>query len=55
MRKMASVSAILHNLCSDSGKGTQVLYRPSNKRSTLRDPENTFHTNASSGGFSFLK
>ena len=35
-------------------KGTQVLYSTSNKRGTLCDPDNTFHTNASSGRFSFL-
>ena len=28
------------------GKGTQVLYSTSNKRSTLCDPDNTIHTNA---------
>ena len=50
---MASVSAILHNL--GLGKGTQVLYSTPNKRSTLCNPDNTFHTNAFSGGFSFLK
>ena len=37
------------------GKGTQVLYSTSNQRSTLCDPDNTFHTNAVSGRFSFLK
>ena len=37
------------------GKGTQVLYSTSNKRSTLCDPDNTFHANAFSGRFSFLK
>ena len=36
------------------GKGTQVLYSTSNKRGTLCDPDNTFHTNAFSGRFSFL-
>ena len=40
----ASVSAILQ----------QVLYSTSNKRNTLCDPDNTFHTNAFSGRFSFL-
>ena len=39
----------------DLGKGTQVLYSTSNKRSTLCDPDNTLHTNAFSGRFSFLK
>ena len=37
------------------GKGTQVLYTTSNGRSTLCDPDNTFHANAFSGRFSFLK
>ena len=37
------------------GKGTQVLYSAPNKRSSLCDPDNTFHTNAFSGRFSFLK
>ena len=37
------------------GMGTQVLYSTSNKRSNLCNPDNTFHTNAFSGRFSFLK
>ena len=37
------------------GKGTQVLYSTSNNCSTLCDPDNTFHTNAFSGRFSFLE
>ena len=41
--------------CLGLGKGMQVLYSTSNKRSTLCDPNNTFHTNAFSGRFSFLK
>ena len=36
------------------GKRTQMLYSTPNKRSTLCDPDNTFHTNAFSGRFSFL-
>ena len=36
------------------GKRTQVLHNTSNKRSTLCDPDNTFHTNAFSSCFSFL-
>ena len=36
------------------GKGTQVLYSTSNKRSTLCDPDTTFHTNAFSGRFSLF-
>ena len=36
------------------GKRTQVLCSTSNKRSALCDPDNTFHTNAFSGRFSFL-
>ena len=37
------------------GKGTQVLCSTSNKRNTLGDQDNTFHTKAFSGRFSFLK
>ena len=37
------------------GKGTQVLYSTSNKRGTLCDPDNTFHTNAFSGSFLVLE
>ena len=36
------------------GKRTQVLHSTPNKKSTLCDPDNTFHTNAFSGRFSFL-
>ena len=49
---MASVSAILHHLFSDSER---ELCSTSNKRNTLGDQDNTFHTKAFSGRFSFLK
>ena len=49
---MDSVSAMLHNLLSDSEKERRccTAYRTR----TLCDQDNTFHTNAFSGRFSFL-
>ena len=54
-KMMASVSATLHNLFSDSERERRCCTARRNKRSTLCDPDNTFHTNAFSSRFSFLK
>ena len=50
---MDSVSAMLHNLFSDSERERRCC-TAHRTRSTLCDPENTFHTNAFSGRISFL-
>ena len=50
---MAPASAMLHNLFSERERRCCTAHRT--KISTLCDPDNTFHTNAFSGRFSFLK
>ena len=51
---MASLSAMLHNLFSDSDRERQCCTAHLT-RSTLCDPDNILHTNAFRGRFSFLK
>ena len=54
LKLMDSVSAMLHNLFSDSERERRCCTAHRTRESTLCDPDNTFHTNAFNGRFSFL-